>query len=769
MAIDVDLKGAKDLYLVVTDGGDGYGADWVDWASPRLTGPKGELKLTDLKWKSGSTGWGKLQINKNAGGKPMKIAGKPVEGIGTHANSVIHYQVPAGYTHFKATAGIDNGGSDQGGNSSVQFFVFTKKPNMAGLSPQRAPAAPKGAKTGAVALEALDVADGLTASIFASEPMMLSPSSIDIDHRGRVWVCEVTNYRRNKNHREEGDRILILEDTDGDSVADSAKVFHQGRDIDSAHGVTVLGDKIFVAVADRIVIFTDADGDDKADGPATPLFTGISGTQHDHGIHAVHFGPDGRLYFNFGNSGRQIKDAEGKQIVDMAGNDVTAKRQPYQQGMVFRCEMDGSNFETLGWNFRNNWEACVDSFGSVWQSDNDDDGNRGVRINYVMEFGNYGYRDEITGKGWRDKRSNMAELPARHWYQNSPGVVPNLIHTGAGSPTGIMVYEGELLPEVFRNQVIHTDAGPNVCRAYPVKSSGAGYTAEMVDILKGTRDRWYRPSDVCVAPDGSLLVADWYDPGVGGHGMRDLENGRLYLVAPAGHKYGAGKPDFSTADGAAAALKSPNMATRYLAWTALHKMGASANSALATLAKDSNPRYRARALWLLAHLDLQAAIDQAAADSDENIRGMAIRIARRHQIDVLPLVAKSAKDKSPVVRREAAIALRHSKSDKAPELWAQLARQHVASDRWSLEALGIAADKNEDAFFAAWLAKGDWNTPAGHEIVWRSRAKAAPALLAKIVLDRNTKAEMHPHYMRAFDFHKGPEKDAALQEILLSQ
>jgi putative membrane-bound dehydrogenase-like protein len=722
-----------------------------------------------VKWQSASSGWGQLNINKNAGGQPMKIAGKPVSGIGAHANSVIHYQVPAGYTHFKAKAGIDNGGSDQGGSSTVQFFVFTQKPNIAGLSPKRAPAAPKGAKKGADALTALDVAEGLAASIFASEPMMLSPSSIDIDHRGRVWVCEVTNYRRHKNHREEGDRILILEDTDGDSVADSAKVFHQGRDIDSAHGVTVLGDKIIVAVADRIVIFTDANGDDKPDGPPVPLFTGISGTQHDHGIHAVHFGPDGRLYFNFGNSGRQIKDAAGKQIVDMAGNEVTDRRQPYQQGMVFRCEMDGSNFETLGWNFRNNWEACVDSFGSVWQSDNDDDGNRGVRINYVMEYGNYGYRDELTGKGWRDKRSNMAQLPAQHWYQNSPGVVPNLIHTGAGSPTGIMVYEGDLLPEVFRNQVIHTDAGPNVCRAYPVKSSGAGYTAEMVDILKGARDRWYRPSDICVAPDGSILVADWYDPGVGGHNMQDLENGRIYRVAPADHKYGAAKPDFSTPSGAAEALKSPNMATRYLAWTALRKIGASAKSAVAKLATDNNPRYRARALWLLATIDLQGAIDQAAADADENIRGMAIRIARRHQIDIIPIVAKSASDKSPVVRRECAIALRHSKSNKAPELWAQLARQHEAGDRWYLEALGIGADKNEDAYFAAWMAKGDWNSPAGHDIVWRSRAKAAPALLAKIVLDPTTKTELHPHFMRAFDFHNGPEKDAALQEILLSQ
>jgi hypothetical protein len=77
-------------------------------------------------------------------------------------------------------------------------------------------------------------------------------------------------------------------------------------------------------------------------------------------------------------------------VVDVAGNDITNKGKPYRQGMVFRCHPDGSEVETLAWNFRNNYEVCVDSFGTLWQSDNDDDGNRGVRINYVMEHGNFG-------------------------------------------------------------------------------------------------------------------------------------------------------------------------------------------------------------------------------------------------------------------------------------------------------------------------------------------------------------------------------------------
>jgi putative membrane-bound dehydrogenase-like protein len=186
-------------------------------------------------------------------------------------------------------------------------------------------------------------------------------------------------------------------------------------------------------------------------------------------VHAFVVGPDGRWYFNFGNTGRTIHDKHGKPVVDRLGNVVNDSGRPYRQGMVFRCKPDGTDFEVLGHNFRNNYEVAVDSFGSLWQSDNDDDGNQGVRINFVMEHGNYGYVDERSGAGWQAGRTNIEpEIPLRHWHQNDPGVVPNLLLTGGGSPTGICVYEGSLLPKRFHAAMIHCDAGPNVVRAYPV-------------------------------------------------------------------------------------------------------------------------------------------------------------------------------------------------------------------------------------------------------------------------------------------------------------
>ncbi|RLT12464.1 MAG: hypothetical protein DWI25_09280 [Planctomycetota bacterium] len=618
----------------------------------------------------------------------------------------------------------------------------------------------------------LDVADGCQATLFSSEPQISNITSIDIDHLGRIWAAEVKNYRRHRNSRPEGDRILVLEDTNGDGKADIQTVFYQGRDIDSAHGICILGDRLIVSAGDKVQVFYDDNGDLQSDRKET-LFSGISGTQHDHGIHAFAFGPDGKLYFNFGNSGERIKDKDGKPLIDLAGNEINNSRKPYQEGMVFRCNLDGSKIETLGWNFRNNWEVAVDSFGTLWQSDNDDDGNHGVRINYVMEFGNFGYKDELTGAGWGDKRTNIEkETPLRHWHLNDPGVVPNLLNTGAGSPTGITVYEGSLLPPEFHNQIIHCDAGPNICRAYPVTKSGAGYKAEIIDVLYGARDNWYRPSDVCTAPDGSLFIADWYDPGVGGHNQQEVDKGRIFRVAPLDVKYHVPAFDFSTAQGAAQALKNPNLSVRFLAFTSLCKLGKQAASALQQLYNDkSDPRLRARALWILGQIEgeSQTAIAAALIDSDPDIRITGLRLARELKLDMTAYIKQLVNDSDPAVRRECAIALRHSKSPQAAELWAQLAQQHDGQDRWYVEALGIAADQNWDAYLAAYLnLSGDlWNSPAGHDIVWRSRAQKTPELLARIIKDPSTLKDDQPRYMRAFDFlTKGPEKDQALQSLL---
>jgi hypothetical protein len=333
-------------------------------------------------------------------------------------------------------------------------------------------------------------------------------------------------------------------------------------------------------------------------------------------------------------------------------------------------------------------------------------------------------------------------------------------------------YEGTLLPSSFYGQMIHCDAGPRVVRAYPSQPTGAGYKAEIKDILT-TGDNWFRPSDVCVAPDGSIYVADWNDAGVGGHYMADQKldamTGRVYRVAPKGSKPSAPKLNLTTGAGCVEALQSPNLSTRYLAWTKLHEMQGKAEKDLLKLWKGDDARMRARAVHLLARVkgSEKKYVEQAMKDDSTDIRITGLRIARELKLDVIPYLKTLAKDPLPQVRRECAIALRHHQSPEAPKLWAQLASQHDGKDRWYLEALGIGADRQWDKFFAAWLAEvGDkWNTPAGRDIVWRSRGRKAPELLVKIINDKSLSAKERDHYFRAFDFIAGPEKDAALAEL----
>src|SRR5437588_187329 len=142
------------------------------------------------------------------------------------------------------------------------------------------------------ALEQFKVSEGLEITLWASEPMLVNPTCMDIDHKGRVWVCESVNYRNKlrglkKLVRPEGDRILVLEDTKGAGKADKVTVFYQAPDIIAPLGIAVApypdgkGVKVYVCHSPHIYVFEDKDGDGTADGPPKILLTAFGGYDHD--------------------------------------------------------------------------------------------------------------------------------------------------------------------------------------------------------------------------------------------------------------------------------------------------------------------------------------------------------------------------------------------------------------------------------------------------------------------------------------------------------
>jgi len=482
--------------------------------------------------------------------------------------------------------------------------------------------------------------EGLELTLSASEPEILSLSNIDIDHLGRVWACEVVNYGPNQGKRAEGDKIIIMEDKDGDGKMDSYDTFYQGPEVDAAMGLCVLSDRVIVSVTPNIWVFFDDNGDGRADRKEL-LFSGDGRPVFDHSYHSLVYGPDGKMYWNFGNTGKNLKTDEGQILKDIHGRRVEDNGKPFWGGMVFRCDLNGKNLEILGHNFRNNYEVTVDSFGSLWQSDNDDDGNRATRINFIMEGGNFGYLDEMTGEGWRKKRPGMHKnVSLAHWHLNDPGVVPNVLQTGAGAPTGITVYEGRLLPKRYWDQLIHCESGVNVVRAYPVKDHGAGYEAHSIDMMKSLRDRSFRPVDVAVAPDGSIFISDWYDPIIGGLAQRDISRGRLYRIAPKGSGYEWPKIGYSSPKESVNALKNPNYCVRYKAWNALHGMGQESEQELMKMFHSKNLRHRARAIWLMGKIDGRSAhyVNLASQDKDPDIRIIALRLARQTGVSLTSVI-----------------------------------------------------------------------------------------------------------------------------------
>jgi putative heme-binding domain-containing protein len=174
-------------------------------------------------------------------------------------------------------------------------------------------------------------------------------------------------------------------------------------------------------------------------------------------------------------------------------------------------------------------------------------------------------------------------------------------------------------------------------------------------------------------------------------------------------------------------------------------------------------------LWLLAEIDgrREQAIARAADDSSDDIRCQAVRMARRHRETLNQYLTKFIDDPSPAVRREAAIALREYDGQDAGERWARLAQQYDGQDRWYLEALGIAADLRWNECLDAWLqlVEDDWQSTAGVNLIWRSRAERTPSLLGQLITDLNTDPDTTIRLFRALEFQNHQQSSSVLSEM----
>lgn len=637
----------------------------------------------------------------------------------------------------------------------------------------------------------------LEVTLWAESPMFYNPTNMDVDIRGRIWITEAVDYRNYNNdsakhlHHANGDRVMILEDTDGDGRADTSKVFVQDRDLIAPVGIAVIGDKVVVSCSPNLIVYTDENGDDRPDKKEIFL-TGFGGRDHDHSLHAVYAGPDGNWYFNAGNAGPHIvKDKSGWTLrsgsiytggspynTSNSGNMKSDDGRIWVGGLALRIQPDGTGLKVLGHNFRNAYELIPDSYGNLWQNDNDDQ-VVACRTTWLMEGGNAGYFSADGTRYWQADQRPGQGVFAAHWHQDDPGVMPAGDCSGAGAPTGIVVNESDALGSSYLGLLLSADAGRNVIFGYHPVARQSGFDlgkrenfissvldADAPYVWNDTaqnrkKENWFRPSDVTIGTDGAIYIADWYDPVVGGHQMQDsVGYGRIYRIVPKNKKLVTPKIDINTTKGQIAALKSPAINVRNQGFARLREKGEASVLPVRALLKDANPYIRARAVWLLAQLGEKgkAVVEEMLKDKDVQLRVTAYRALRQSGSDMLPYAQEMISDTSSFVRREVAISLRDWPYEKKKPLLLELIKQYDGKDRWYLEALGASLQGHESDIYPEIVKiSGEgknatrWN-PQMAALAWRLHPPEAVAALAQRAGDQQLPAQDRQAALTALAF-----------------
>ncbi|MFN0195975.1 MAG: PVC-type heme-binding CxxCH protein [Planctomycetaceae bacterium] len=330
----------------------------------------------------------------------------------------------------------------------------------------------------------LKVPDGFQISLFADETLAHDVYSMTIDAAGRV-VISGRGY------------VHTLLDNDGDGRADAVKEFVKGPQT-GAQGMYFDGGDLICSGDAGVIRYRDKNGDGIADGaPETLLVINAGG---EHQVHSIQKGPDGWWYVIAGNFGGVTKET------------ITGTHSPVRSpraGVLLRLSPDFQQIEVLADGFRNAYDFGISATGDIFTYDSD--GEREIslpwyqptRIFQVVPGGNAGWVTE----SWKNPNDFLDMLPV-------------IANCGRGSPTGVICYRHRQFPERYQNAVFALDWTYGRVLVVSADDVGKPMTVEPELFMSASGDYGFAPTDIEVAPDGSLYVS------VGGRGLR----GSVYRV-----------------------------------------------------------------------------------------------------------------------------------------------------------------------------------------------------------------------------------------------
>ena len=403
-------------------------------------------------------------------------------------------------------------------------------------------------------MQLIQVPQGFSLDVFASEPDIINPIAMSWDEEGRLWVLETKDYPNVVRPQEEGgkDVLKILEDRDKDGKADTVKIFAENLNIPT--GMVFANGGVIISQAPDFLFLKDTDGDDKADIKEV-LFSGW-GTYDTHaGPSNLKYGFDNWIWGTVGYSG-----FEGK---------VGDKEHKFSMG-VYRFKADGSELEYITRFTNNTWglgfNEEFDIFGSTANNEHSVQvaipdrylaDLRGMRKAGIMKIdGHYGGRP-IT--------QNVRQVD---------------VHMGFTAAAGINLYTARSFPQEYWNRIAFVNAPTlHLLHRAILDREGTRYQEQDGFNMLASMDEWVSPVHAEVGPDGALWVADWYnfivqhnptpDGFENGEGnahinpLRDKQHGRIYRIS-----YGKGKStsnspiDRNKPDSWVQALQSDNMLWR---------------------------------------------------------------------------------------------------------------------------------------------------------------------------------------------------------------